>query len=172
MKRVVLVITLGMIAFIALPVLAGCTGCTQGAMKVKSVAFESHQPIPDAFSCRGQNINPGLSIENIPEGTKSLALIFEDITAKWVHWVVFNIPVSSTVEENTVPGRQGTNSEGMQAYLGPCPDRAKLHQYSFKLYALDQELNLEEGVTKETLEGAMETHILGEAELVGSYQWE
>ena len=172
MKNLILALTFGMIALITLPVFAGCASCSGGSMKVKSVAFEDNQPIPEKFSCRGQNINPELSIENIPKGTKSLALVFEDLTMNWVHWIVFNIPANAKVDENTVPGRQGTNSEGMQTYLGPCPDRGEVHQYSFKLYALDQELNLEEGVNKEALLSAMEGHILGQAELIGTFSWE
>ena len=87
----------------------------------------------------------------------------------WVHWVSFNIPVVSQIDEDSIPGKQGLNDFGRKDYGGPCPPSGT-HRYYFKLYALDTGLNLNEGINKEALEEAMEGHILDKAELIGLYK--
>lgn len=140
-------------------------------MTLSSPAFDHNAAIPKKYSCEGENINPPLHIENIPENAKSLALIVDDPDAPngtFVHWVVYNIPVVETIAENTVPGNQGSNDFKKRAYGGPCPPSGQ-HRYFFKLYALDEEPVLEDG-SKAELEKAMQGHILQEAELVGLYE--
>lgn len=141
-------------------------------MKITSPEFQNNQFIPNRFTCEGENINPALIIKDIPEGTKSLALIMDDPDAPmgtWVHWVVFDIPVTSKIEENSIPGKQGINSARKKNYHGPCPPSGT-HRYFFKIYALDTVLNLKEGINKAQLEKAMQSHILDKAELVGLYK--
>jgi hypothetical protein len=53
-------------------------------------------------------------------------------------------------------------------YGGPCPPGGT-HRYYFKLYALDTELDLDSGATKDQLLEAMQGHILAEAQLMGTY---
>ena len=65
---------------------------------------------------------------------------------------------------------QGKNSYGKLGYKGPCPPAGKPHRYFFKLYALDAELLLKEGASKNEVEKAMQGHILVKSELVGIYQ--
>jgi Raf kinase inhibitor-like YbhB/YbcL family protein len=147
---------------------------TKGAesMKLKSPEFENNQLIPAKFTCDGEDINPPLIIDGVPEGTESLALIVDDPDAPmgtWVHWVVFDIPVIPKIEENSVPGKEGINDSGGRNYGGPCPPSGT-HRYFFKIYALDTLLNLKEGISKEQLEKAMQGHILDNAELIGLYK--
>ena len=87
----------------------------------------------------------------------------------FVHWVIFDMPITSEIKENSIPGRQGNNSAGRKKYHGPCPPSGT-HRYFFKMYALDTVLNLNEGITKEQLEKAMQGHILDKAELLGLYK--
>ncbi|MDD4183183.1 MAG: YbhB/YbcL family Raf kinase inhibitor-like protein, partial [Candidatus Omnitrophica bacterium] len=87
----------------------------------------------------------------------------------WVHWVVFDIPVTSKIEEAGTPGKPGTNTSGERNYGGPCPPSGT-HRYFFKIYALDALLNLKEGITKADLEKAMAGHILAQSELIGLYK--
>jgi len=144
----------------------------QMQMKLSSPEFENGAPIPVRFTCDGNDINPTLRIENMPAGTKSLALVLEDPDAPrgtWVHWIVYNIPVTLWIDENSIPGTQGTNDYGVQQYRGSCPPSGTPHRYVFKLYALDTELDLGEGVEEAALEMAMQGHILETAELSGSY---
>lgn len=138
-------------------------------MELKSSEFKNNEFIPEKFTYRGDNINPVLIIENIPTGAASLALIFDDPDAPggtWVHWVMFDIPVVHRIEENSAPGKQGRTDFGRIGYDGPYPPSGT-HRYVFKLYALDAELNLKEGVSKADLEHAMTGHILAKAELTG-----
>lgn len=141
-------------------------------MKIKSPEFEHNNSIPAKFTCEGQDINPALIIEDIPANAKSLALIMDDPDAPmgtWVHWVVFDIPVTSRIEENSVPGKLGITNSGRRDYHGPCPPSGT-HRYFFKIYALDANLNLKEGISKKELESAMQGHILDKAELIGLYK--
>ena len=142
-------------------------------MKLSSLDFYHNNPIPQEFTCQGKDINPTLVMEDIPDRARSLALIVDDPDAPggmWVHWVVFNIATDVVViPKNTIPGVQGRNDFGRENYGGPCPPSGT-HRYFFKLYALDQKLDLKSGASKRELEKAMEGHILAQSELVGLYK--
>ncbi len=133
--------------------------------------FENNTKIPIKYTCDGANINPPLSISGIPKETKSLVLILDDPDAPigtFTHWVVFNIPVASSIKENSVPGIEGMNSARISSYTGPCPPLG-VHRYFFKFYALDTKLNLAARASKADVENAMKNHILAQGELIGLY---
>jgi Raf kinase inhibitor-like YbhB/YbcL family protein len=140
---------------------------------VKSPVFENNQLIPAKYTCDGDNVNPPLTIEGVPEGAKSLALIVDDPdcpTGTWNHWLVWNIPPTTRkIEENKVPGTEGISTYRKHAYGGPCPPSGT-HRYFFKVYALDAKLDLTANSTKKDVERAMESHVLAEGELVGLYR--
>jgi Raf kinase inhibitor-like YbhB/YbcL family protein len=144
-------------------------------LSITSAAFSHKGMIPSKHTCDGADVNPPLSFDNIPEMSKSLALIVDDPDAPmgtWVHWVVWNIGSGTKeIPEKSVPegALQGTNDFRKQSYGGPCPPSGT-HRYFFKLYALDASLALKAGVTKTQLEEAMKGHILAQAELVGLYR--
>ena len=102
-----------------------------------------------------------------PSGTTTLALIMDDPDAMgavgkvWVHWLQYhNLSQSSPIEGKTDFGEVG--------YGGPAPPD-KLHTYIFKAYALDAELELKEGYSKQELEDAMKGHIISQAKLTGTF---
>ena len=140
-------------------------------MKIISV-FQNNEKIPEKYTCRGKDINPPLKIENIPQKTQSLVLMIDDPDAPngtWIHWMVANIdPNTAIIAENSVPqdAVQGKNSWGKIAYGGPCPPSGT-HRYFFKIYALDQKLDLKEGFTFEELSQKMKGHVLEYQELIG-----
>ena len=143
-------------------------------MKLTSTAFSHNKPIPSEFTCDGQNVNPPLSIVDVPANAKSLALIVDDPDApvgNWDHWIVFNIsPSAKEIAENAEPnGTSGKNSWNKTGYGGPCPPSGT-HRYFFKLYALDIILNLPNGSDKKQVESAMQNHIIAKAELIGLYK--
>ena len=141
-------------------------------MKIISPSFKNNEKMPAKFTYDGEDINPALEIENLPEGTKSLALIVDDPDAPmktWVHWVVYDIPPSGHIEEGSIPGKQGVNDSGGKDYHGPCPPSGT-HRYHFKVYALDKVLGLNEGISKDDLEKAMQGGVLSSAELIGLYK--
>lgn len=151
-------------------------------MKLTSPVFENNGNIPSKYTCDGENINPELTISEVPEGTESFVLIMDDPDVPkevrpeqmWVHWVVFNIPKETKIiNENSPPGTPGKGDYSHTDYGGPCPPKQYQpteHRYFFKLYALDVELNLPEGSTKTEVEQAMQGHLLAETQLVGKYE--
>ncbi len=141
-------------------------------LTVKSSAFEHNKLIPSKYTCDGEGINPPLTIQGMPEKTKSLALILEDPDAPaglFTHWVAWNIPTSGVVKEHASPGAEGLNSAKKRGYFGPCPPSGT-HRYFFKVYALDTMLSLTQFDEREDLENAMEGHVLGRGELIGLYR--
>lgn len=141
-------------------------------LTVKSTAFSHNGHIPPLYTCEGEDINPPLEIQNIPEGTKTLAIIMDDPDAPrgvFDHWLLWNISPNEAIAERSAPGTSGTNSFGKSGYGGPCPPSGT-HRYFFKVFALDAELDLVAGTGKKELLKAMEGHILSEAEIMGLYQ--
>lgn len=140
-------------------------------MQLSSPAFTHMGMIPKQYTCDGDDINPPLRISGIPAETQSLVLIMDDPDAPkgtWDHWIMWNIPPTSLIPENSAPGEQGMNSWPKKGYGGPCPPSGT-HRYFFKLYALDAELDLSATARKAEVEQVMQGHILAEAELIGRY---
>lgn len=149
-----------------------------------SPAFSHRGAIPTEYTCDGKDISPELSWSNVPDGTKTLALIVDDPDAPdpaapkmtWVHWILYDIPASTTglrqgVKPKDLPAgtREGLNNWNRTGYGGPCPPIGR-HRYFYKLYALDVELLDLKKPTEEALKKAMAGHILEQTELVGTYQ--
>ncbi|MFP4112915.1 MAG: YbhB/YbcL family Raf kinase inhibitor-like protein [Spirochaetales bacterium] len=146
---------------------------------VESGAFEHQGPIPAKYTCDGANASPALSWTGAPEATKSYALIVDDPDAPgktFVHWVYYDIPESVASLPEGVPavdrpsqgGTQGVNDFGKAGFGGPCPPGGT-HRYFFKVYALDTRLGLVAGATKQEVVTAMETHVLAQGTLMGTY---
>ncbi len=141
-------------------------------LKVSSTAFQNEGMIPLKYTCDGSNINPPLDIEHIPEQAKCLVLIVDDPDAPintWVHWLVWNIPVTHHIKENEIHGIEGINDFQKHHYGGPCPPSGT-HRYFFKVYALGELLNLPATTKKNQLEKAMSEHIIAFGELIGLYK--
>lgn len=157
---------------------------TLAVLALTSASFTHNSTIPSRHTCDGLNVSPALAWDNVPEGTKSLALIVDDPDAPdpadprgtWVHWVLYNMPpnthglpegVSATaMPQGTL---QGINDWQRPGYRGPCPPIGN-HRYFFKLYALNSMLPNLNQPTSAMLEQAMQGHIIAKAELVGRYQ--
>ena len=148
-------------------------------MQIHSPVFKEGEEIPVDYTCDGVDHSPPLAWTDIPEGTKSFALITDDPDAPaktWVHWVIFNIPAGQTgVDENLLGNNmlpdgavQGINSWGRNGYGGPCPPSG-VHRYYFRLYALNKMLDLGPLAGKSEVLEAMQSHILAEAEIMGRY---
>lgn len=150
------------------------------AFSVKTTAFEAGGVIPKKHTCDGPDLSFGLEWSEAPASTKSFAIIFDDPDApvgNWVHWVVFDIPSNVTQLSEEIPlsetlpngAKQGLNDFRRVGYGGPCPPKGLAHRYFLKLYALDTLLNLPPKTTKSSLEKAMQSHILGQTQLMGKY---
>lgn len=156
-----------------------------GNLRLVTAAFDSGDVIPRKYTCEGDNVSPALSWTNVPEGTRSMALIVDDPDAPrgtFVHWVLFNLPpetgtlpenlqVDEHFSESEFQPVEGVNDFGDMGYGGPCPPRGDTsHRYSFRLYALDTTLDLGEGATKKQVTQAMDGHVLDEADYMGTYR--
>jgi len=150
-------------------------------LQVTSPAFIEGKEIPVEYTCQGKDISPALKWSGVPTVAKSLVLIADDPDAPmgtWVHWVVFDLPPTTTELTQDTPKSQhlpggakhGLNDFKKLGYGGPCPPPGKPHRYFFKLYALDKLLDLKPGATKDDVVKAMEGHVLAEGQLMGTYQ--
>jgi Raf kinase inhibitor-like YbhB/YbcL family protein len=148
---------------------------TAPSLTVTSPAFSNNGKIPMMYTCEGKGTHPAVSVKNVPDNAKTLALILNDPDANaagFVHWVTFNIPVGAMIEEGSgTPGTEGNNGRNQKGYTGPCPPAGTgVHHYHFMVYALDSKLDLAEGANKMQLMEAMKGHIVAQGELVGLYQ--
>lgn len=147
---------------------------TNTAMKLSTNSFAEGGEIPSRFTCDGANVHPDLHISGVPVAAKSLALIVDDPDAPrgtWTHWIVWNIrPDTKEIDADSVPAgaTQGVNDFGHNMYEGPCPPSGT-HRYFFKLYALDQPLELATSSHRKALDHALQGHILGQAQCMGTY---
>lgn len=143
---------------------------------LSSTAFSEGQTIPVNHSCKGADISPALTWTEPPTGTQSFVIIMDDPGANWTHWTLFNIPASTrnlkeaqpTDSELSDGSLQGKTSFGNSGYGGPCPP-SRVHNYSFKLYALDTVLSLSAKSASFEIIDAMEGHILATAALTGTF---
>lgn len=149
---------------------------------ITSTQFAEGQLIPSYNSCDGEGIHPPLAFSGVPSNARSLALIVEDPDVPkalkpdglFVHWVLFNIPPATRViPEGGVAGIEGSNSTGKTGYVPPCPPpqyEPSEHRYIFNLYALDTDLSLEVGASRDELKSALQGHIIAETQLLGKYR--
>ncbi|HEX2963060.1 MAG TPA: YbhB/YbcL family Raf kinase inhibitor-like protein, partial [Ignavibacteriales bacterium] len=95
------------------------------------------------------------------------------------HWIIYDIPVNITSLQEGVTSSMnlpdgaamGTNDARRIGYYGPCPPSG-VHHYHFRLYALKNYLRLDAGATRKELDLEMKDHILGQAEVMGTYKRE
>lgn len=152
---------------------------------MSSEAFADGAPIPARFTADGQDVSPALRWEAPPAGTVELALVCHDPDAPraagWTHWVMSGIPatlralpegIETTERPAAVPGAvAGKNDSGRLGWAGPSPPPGHgVHHYHFVLYALDRPTGLAPGATLRQLEAAIRGHVIGHADLVGTYE--
>jgi len=141
-------------------------------MRIKT-AFSNNGDIPDAYTCTGDNKSLPVTLEDVPENTRTYTLIFEDTdaTPPWTHWLVFNIPSTTTeMREGAVPegGTEGLANNNSFGYEGPCPKYfGGTHHYVLSVYALDCRLDLPVASDKEAVKKAMQGHTLEMVSLMG-----
>lgn len=153
-------------------------------LRLTSPRLQPDAPMPEAFTCDGNEISPPLQWYGLPEGTRSLALIIEDPDAPdpakpqrtFVHWIVYNLPANEAGlseganDGNLPPGAlEGRNDGGEPGYYGPCPPIGR-HRYVHRLFALDAVLPDLGHPSRKQLERAMEGHVLAQARLVATYE--
>jgi hypothetical protein len=139
--------------------------------------FESGGTILERYGFFREDASPALTWANVPPGTQSFALLMDDMDASFSHWVVYNIPLTVTMLAEGIIGQprlsdgtlQGINDNEILGYTGPFPPNGETHRYAFVFYALDAPLDIEPGARRGQVLAAMEGHVLGKSELVGTY---
>ena len=133
---------------------------------ISSEDFKEGEEIPKNCGYKFDNQQPQISFSGYPDNIESLAIIMDDPDAMgavgkvWVHWLQYIKDKSHEIN--------GKNDFGEIGYGGPAPPDGR-HTYIFKAYALDTELELEEGYSKQELENVMKGHIISEAKLTGTF---
>src|SRR5215207_5500030 len=149
-------------------------------MRLTSPAFANGETLPAEYTARGKGHVPPLVLEDVPDGTRTLALVVYDPDAPrpgpsshiFDHWVVWNVPgnVRRIDDENSHQGVVGRNSAGQRGWSAPGPPPGSPpHRYVFHVYALDAPVDLSPGSTRTDLEAAVRGHVLAEAELMGTF---
>jgi Raf kinase inhibitor-like YbhB/YbcL family protein len=146
-----------------------------GVVSISSSAFVHGGAIPRRHTCDGVDVSPELAWGSLPSGVRSLALIVDDPDAPrgtFTHWVVYGLsPSLRGIPEGALPkgAHQGVNDFRRTAWSGPCPPGGRSHRYFFRLYALDAEITGLHQPSRTQLLHALEGHVLGTGELMGTY---
>jgi len=149
-------------------------------LMMQSDAFEDGGVIPDKYSSRGGNVQPGFTFANPEDGTVSYAIIFHDIDVAFgggtegiLHWLVWNIPAAAGgIPEGSLPEGAvvGANLMRQNSYMGPgAPPGPKHHHYVFDLYALNANLDIPATSGRKELLEAMQGKVIAKAAYVGRY---
>jgi Raf kinase inhibitor-like YbhB/YbcL family protein len=157
-------------------------------MALSSTAFKHNAPLPTAFTGYGDYTSPPLAWSGAPKGTREFVLMLEDLDVPMArfatHWVLYNIPATATslpskavdranrVHPSPIAGAsQGLNAMKSLGYLPPRPFAGSgEHHYVFTLYAVDTDLALADGASKDEVLAAMKGHVLAEAKLAAVFE--
>jgi len=131
------------------------------------------------MDCTGDNKSPELHWTGAPKGTKGFAVTLYDPDAPtgsgfW-HWVVINIPASTTSLaqswSSTGSGATEITSDfGATTYGGPCPPPGKPHRYIFTVHALKTDkIDLPAGATNAFARFMIEGATISKASLKAQY---
>jgi len=158
---------------------------TLRSAEVKPNATITEQYVYKGFGCNGGNVSPSLAWKDAPAGTKSFAVTVYDPDAPtgsgWWHWVVFNIPASTTSLPAGAgnPGSSGMPQGAIQSrtdfgppgYGGPCPPPGdKAHRYIFTVYALKVDnLGLDANASPAMVGFAINANKIAKAHFIGRY---
>ncbi|MDB5492100.1 MAG: putative kinase inhibitor [Micavibrio sp.] len=145
-------------------------GKTAGAIKLSSIQLKAGEKISLYYTCNQKNVSPPLTWSNAPSGTKSFVILMEGPDrgrGEPLQWGVYNIPASQTSLGEALPKipmddkgiGQAMTEAGPVGYVGPCSPKGAA-TFVFSIYALDAELKLHGGATRNELINAMNGHII------------
>ena len=181
------VISAMLLALGAVPALAQAKKGPGGpGLTITTPTFADGAEIPSKFTQSDPNaVSPKLDWTHVPPNTVSFALILHDPdvalqhkTDDVLHWMIFNIPGTTTSLPEAVPATaqlpdgsiQAKNLRGGVGYMGPgAPAAGPHHHYTFELFALDIKLDLGPDATRADVLKAIDGHILGKGVLVGRF---
>jgi Raf kinase inhibitor-like YbhB/YbcL family protein len=144
------------------------------SLRLTSPAFGDGDAIPSRYGCDGANVSPRLAWRGAPDATRSFALLVTDPDARgFVHWIVVDIPATSSglaegASGSGAAGREGRNDFGRIGWGGPCPPSGT-HHYVFDLFALSAPLGLSGTPSASDVRRALAGRVIAEARLTGTY---
>lgn len=146
-------------------------------MNVKSFTFKNGGSLPKRCTFHDENCSPHIEWSTIPKGTKSLAVIAVDTSAKTevkAHWVVYNIPVTMAGLDENLPQvpklsngvKQGINDFERSGYAGPRAAGSK-NEMKFRVFALDTVIeDVNTPLNGQGLAKIIKGHVLDSAEII------
>jgi len=154
------------------------------SLSLSSSAFEDGEAMPETYTADGADVSPPLSLSGVPDDAETLALVVDDSDAgeePWVHWLLWNVPAETTEIPEDVPTAervemldgavQGTNDFGDVGYGGPAPPEGDdAHSYVFRLLAVESELDVDPGASRQALDQELVAESLGATTLTGTYE--
>lgn len=168
--------------------LAGCGGTggdaatSDAGLSLAATPFDDGGTIPARYTCDGGDVNPELTISDVPDAAETLALVVTDPVGEnpYGHWTLWNVPASTETIPRSVAkterppfaegARQGTNNAGEIGYVGPCPPvKDEPHTYRFQLSAVDATLALDAGASREQLVSSLSGHVVDDVTLTARY---
>jgi Raf kinase inhibitor-like YbhB/YbcL family protein len=158
----------------ALP--ASPAGVVPESITVTSRSFSSGGAFPIDCTCDGKNTTPDVTWSSPPEATQSLVLVLDDVEApagSGTRWLVLDVSpdarsLAAGADPATIGGKVVQNDRKEASYRGPCPPHREGHHYAVRIIALDRKLGLTDSADRERVNAAMEGHVLGSGELVGT----
>ena len=165
-------------------------------MTLTTTAWPDGGVIPLRYTQAGPEISPAIQWSTPPAGTASFVLVFHDLdtsvpnsTDDLLHWMVWNIPATSTGLAQGRPdgfelpdGSRQISASGSR-YRGPgASSTGPIHHYVLELYALDtmldisvpaqgpQDPNPNPQAIRTSIMEAMAGHIRGKAGYVGLFR--
>lgn len=147
------------------------------AMAVTSKSFASNEAFPVDNTCDGADRSPDITWSAPPVGTKSFAIIAEDPDATggtFTHWIAYNLDGAARslpegADPGTLGGASGLNDFKHPGYNGPCPPKSEIHHYVFRVFALDQSLEIRPEPDRDAIDTAMGGHVVGVGAVVGFF---
>jgi Raf kinase inhibitor-like YbhB/YbcL family protein len=136
---------------------------------------------PPAHTCEGGNSSPKITIEGLEASSLAIMVFNPSIrdVISYCAWLIWDMPAQKVIPAGVPQGKiiaspisalQGTNDAGIVGYSGPCPKPGETHRYLFRVYALDDFLQIPGGLGKAALRSAMHDHVVqyGETEAFAS----
>jgi len=159
-------------------------------MRLMSQSFIDGGLIPPRFTQAGDQLSPQLAWVNAPPATQSFVLHMHDMegarnktTDDQLHWLVWNIPATTTAMPEGVPkgptlkdGSHQTSATGDGTYRGPgAAANGPFHHYVFEIFALDTKVDVAANAsdpfdTRAKVLAAMQGHIVGKAVYLGFFR--
>lgn len=153
-------------------------------MVLTSSSFPDGGIIPDKYSGASSSpVSPALSWTGAPANTRAFAIIMHDLDTMPrasgpdnLHWLIFNIPASTTSLPEGVPDSarlpdgsiQLVNGGNKVGYL-PLGARGVYHHYVIELYALDGKIPVTPQGTRHDATSEILAHTLAHAAYVGRF---